>query len=257
MQASKGTIAAIVLCVFMLSGRSAWAELHATEEFESGATRPVTIAFLPAHVELVKQRMIRREAQVEEAGALESHLSLAIASEFMARGYDVRILSADAINTDSRLQELVVDADRRYGEMLTNVSARFKKKVAERRYNAGDSMKLLAAHLGVDAIGFVRMQLVAAGKGVQVMNMGMGGTQTMLSVSVIDGTTSDIEAYITLPILRRGKMFGGYEDVMKDPDVEMARFASATLDDLPDADPGARVQQSEADVLSDLESLLE
>lgn len=254
MQATKLTA---TILFGMLLGQTAWGEVHATKEFEDGSTRPVSIALLPAHVELVKQRMIRQEAQVEEAGQLESHLSAAVAMELSSRGYEVQILSADRINTDPTLQELVVDADRRYAELLGNVATRFKKKVASRQYNAGESMQLLASYLGVDAVGFVRMQLVAAGKAVKVMNMGMGSTQTMMSVSLIDGATADVEAYITLPILRRGKMFGGYEDVMRDPDVEMARFASATLDDLPEADPSLRVASSDEDVLADLESLLQ
>jgi hypothetical protein len=118
-------------------------------------------------------------------------------------------------------------------------------------------MRLLASYLGVDAVAFVRMELIAAAKGVQVLNMGMGGTQTMMSVSLIDGVSSDIEAYITLPVLRRGKMFGGYDDVMNNPDEEMAKFAASTLDDLPFADPSLRAVTSDEDVLSDLESLLQ
>jgi hypothetical protein len=242
--------------VLILAARASLAEVHATKEFEQGATRPVTIALLPAHVELTKQRMIRREAEVEEAGDLERYLSAAVAAELSARGYRVRMLTAQDINTDAGLQELVVDADRRYGELLTNISTKLSKQVASRRYNAGDEMRLLASKLQVDAIGFVRMQLIAAAKGVQVLNMGMGGTQTMMSVSLIDGRTADIEAYITLPILRRGKMFGGYEDVMKNPDEEMARFAKATLGNLPNADSSVRVEGTDEDVLADLESLL-
>jgi len=259
MKPSKQSIAVTVALsvLLMLSAQVSMGETHATEEFESGATRPVSIALLPAHVELMKQKMIRREAQVEEAGELESYLTNAVAAELEIRGYQLHLLSADDINSDPELQELVVDADRRFGELLTNVSRKLKKQVAKRRYNAGDEMKLLAGRLGVDAIGFIRMQLIASGKGVQILNMGMGGTSTMLSVSLIDGRTSDIEAYITLPILRRGKMFGGYEDVMNNPDEEMARFAGATLDDLPAADPSARVVQSDEDVLGDLEALLD
>jgi hypothetical protein len=99
--------------------------------------------------------------------------------------------------------------------------------------------------------------VVASGKAVQALNFGMGGTQTMMTVSFIDGASADIEAYVTLPLMRRGKLAGGYDDMMKDPDVEMARYASATLDDLPNADASARVAPSEDDVLSDLESLLD
>ena len=243
--------------LLLLTADFAAAEVHATEEFESGATRPVTVALLPSHVELMKQRMIRREAEVDESGELESHLTGAVASELLLKGYDVRVISAEQIAADPELQGLVVEADRRFDELLGNVSTRLRKQIETRRYHAGDTITLLANKLGVDAIGFTRMQLVANAKAVQALNFGMGGTQTMMSVSLVDKNTTDIEAYVTLPIMKRGKMFGGYDDVMKDPDVEMARFASATLGDLVAADPSLRKEQASDDVISDLESLLE
>lgn len=250
-------LATVLLAAYWLAGSAVRAEVHATEEFENGATRPVSLALLPAHVVLLKQKMIRTSNEVEEAGELEGYLTAAVATELTARGYEVRVLDADSIAADARLQELVVDADRRYSETLTNIMSRIsKKRVTRREYNAGDSMKLLASHLGVDGVAFVRMDVVAAGKAVQALNFGLGGTQTMMNVSFIDGASADIEAYVTLPLMRRGKLAGGYEDMMKDPDVEMARYASATLDDLPSADPSARIAPSDEDVLSDLESLL-
>jgi hypothetical protein len=101
------------------------------------------------------------------------------------------------------------------------------------------------------------MDLVANAKGVQALNMGMGGAQTMMSVSLVDGTTTDVEAYVTLPIMRRGKMFGGYDDVMNNPDEEMANYASATLDELIEADPSLRQDSSDDSVLAELDALLE
>lgn len=253
----RRVVVTMLMTFVAVGGTSARAEVHATPEFESGETRPVSIALLPAHVLLMKQKMIRRSNEVEEAGELEGHLTAAVASELTARGYEVRVLDTASISADARLQELVVDADRRYSETLTNIMSRIsKKRVTRREYNAGDSMKLLAAHLGVDAIAFVRMDVIASGKAVQALNFGMGGTQTMMSISVIDGASADIEAYITLPVLRRGKLAGGYDDMMKDPDVEMARYARVTLDDLPNAEPGLRLEQTDDDVLTDLESLL-
>lgn len=251
---SIGLLAAAGLALY---GAVASAEMHATEEFEAGATRPVTIALLPAQVELVKQRMIRREAQPEEAGQLEGYLTDAVSAELAGKSYNVVVITAEQINADPELQSLVVEANRRFDELLGNISRKLRKQVETRKYHAGDTITLLANRLDVDAIGFVRMQLVAAGKGVQVLNMGMGGAQTMMSVSLVDRNTTDIEAYVTLPIMRRGKVFGGYDDVMNNPDEEMAKFASATINDLLAADPSLRVAESEDDVLGDLDSLLE
>jgi hypothetical protein len=247
---------ALVAALFFFAGYAA-AEMHATQEFESGSTRPITVAVLPSQVDLVKQRMIRREAQVEESGQLEGYLTDAVANELGAKGYRVDIVTVEEIGADPQLQALVVEANRRFDELLANVSSRLRKQIETRRYHAGDSITALADKLGVDAIAFVRMQLIAAGKGVQVMNMGMGGAQTMMSVSLVDRHTTDIEAYVTLPIMRRGKVFGGYDDIMNNPDEEMAVYAAATLEDLLRADPAARTQVSDEDVLADLEALLE
>ncbi|MGD2166841.1 MAG: hypothetical protein PVF63_01970 [Gammaproteobacteria bacterium] len=236
---------------------SAQAEMHATDEFESGETRPVTVAVLPAQVNLVRQRMIRREAQVEESGELEAHLANAVASELGRKQYEVELITADRINSDPELQTLVVEANRRFDEVLGNMARRLRKQIESRNFHTGDTLTLLASRLGVDAIAFVRMDLIANAKAVQALNFGMGGAQTMMSVSLVDGTTTDVEAYVTLPIMRRGKMFGGYDDVMSNPDEEMANYASATLGDLLDADPSLRVETADDDVLADLDALLE
>lgn len=242
-----------------LAGRAAVAELHATFEFEDGSTRPVSLAVLPSQVELVKQRLIRQEAQVEESGELESYLTAATASEFEARGYAVSVLNANEIASDPTLQELVVDANRRFAEMRTNLEARFSKtkQVQRRRYNAGDEVKLLAARLGVDAIAFTRMQIIAPAAGVRAMNFGIGGETALMSVSIVDGTSGDLEAYITLPGMKRGSIFGGHDEIMANPAEQMGNYAAGTLRDLPQADPSLRVTQSDEDVLADLEALLE
>jgi len=248
---------ALLAALGLMATQPVRAEMHATEEFQTGATRPITVALLPAHVALVKQRILRQEAEVDESGQLESHLTAAVEAELLAKGYRVRTLTTDEINADPELQSLVVEADRRFDELLGNVSRRLRKQIETRRYHAGDTLTLLASRLGVDAVAFVRMQLIAAAKGVQALNFGMAGSQTMMSVSLVDRNTTDVEAYVTLPILRRGKVFGGYDEVMQNPDEEMAKFAEATLGDLLAADPSARVESSDEDVLSELEDLLQ
>jgi hypothetical protein len=240
-------------------GQPAAAKVIATEEFESGATRPVSVAVLPSQVSLVKQKMMRQEAQVEESGELEAHLTAAVAAEFSARGYDVTILDTAAIAADPGLQELVVDANRRFGELQANVGAKLakSKNVRNREFNAGDETKLVAARLGVDALAFARMQIIAPAAGVRALNFGVGGESAMLTVTIVDGASADVEAYITLPAMSRGKMFGGHDDIVEHPAEEMANYAAGTLDDLPAADPSLRAETVEEDVLSDLESLLE
>lgn len=256
MDSIRKTSSVLSLLSFVILG-TAQAEMHATEEFEAGETRPVTVAVLPAQVNLIKQRMIRREAQVEEAGELEAHLSNAVAGELGAKRYEVELITAERINADPELQALVVEANRRFDEVLGNITRRLRKQIENRSFHTGDTLTLLASRLGVDAVAFVRMDLIANARGVQALNFGMGGAQTMMSVSLVDGTTTDVEAYVTLPLMRRGRMFGGYDDVMENPDEEMAKFATATLDDLLDADPSLRAESSDDNVLADLDALLE
>ncbi|MDX1562288.1 MAG: hypothetical protein R3305_05150 [Gammaproteobacteria bacterium] len=243
----------------LLAAGSAVAKVIATDEFEDGSTRPVSLVVLPSQVELVKQRMMRQEAQVEESGELEEHLTAAVANEFRNLGYEVRVVEASDIAADPALQELVVDANRRFDELMTNVGAKLSKSknVRNREYAAGDASKLLASRLGVDALAFARMQIIAPAAGVRALNFGMGGEQAMLTVTIVDGTSADVEAYITLPALRRGKMFGGHDDIIENPAEQMGNYAAATLDDVPAADPSLRVETSDEDVLSDLESLLQ
>ena len=108
--------------------------MHATEEFESGETRPVTVAVLPAQVNLIRQRMLRREAQVEEAGELEAHLSRAVAGELGVKAYEVELITAERINADPELQALVVEANRRFDEVLGNITRRLRKQIENRNF---------------------------------------------------------------------------------------------------------------------------
>jgi len=249
-----GTAAALLLtCQLTL------AKVIATEEFEAGSTRPITVVVLPSQVELVKQKLMRQEAQVEESGDLEAHLTAAVAEQFRAHGYQVTVVDADAITEDPAVQELVIDSNRRFDELMTNVGARFSKSknVRNREFNAGDEAKLLASHLDVDALAFARMQIAAPAAGVRALNFGVGGESSMLTVTIVDGTSADVEAYITLPVRRRGSMFGGHDDIIENPEREMRNYATATLEEIPDAEPSLRVETSSEDVISDLESLLE
>jgi hypothetical protein len=231
----------------------------ATDEYENGETRPVKVAVLPSQVTLAKQRIIRQEAQVGESADLEVHLTAAVASEFRARGYEVSQVDTDAISANPMLQEQVLDVNRRFDELLTNIGSRLSKSknLRAREYNAGNEARLLAATLGVDALVFARMDIVAPSGAVRALNMGIGGETSMLSVTIVDGTSGDIEAFITLPALSRGKLFGGHVDIVDNPSEQMGNYAAGTLEDMPEAVPALRVATSSDDVLSAQVSLLD
>jgi hypothetical protein len=254
-----------VLAVGVVAGGAASADaaMHATEEFEQGSTRPRSIAFLPPQAMLIKQKIVQTENQIEESGELAIHLGTSVAAGFKLQGYDVRILLPNEVSADPELQELVLDASRRYSEMLPQMRTRLPRQIAKRRYEAGDEMRVLAAKLGVDAIGFAEIQIFAAAPGAAAVSIltgfGAAGSSTMISVSVIDGKTANIEAFFVPPVLRRGSM-AGYEAIMADPAGRIGELMGATLRDLPPADAAARAAsegESDEDVLSDVEDLLE
>jgi hypothetical protein len=232
----------------------ALAGMHATKEFEAGSTRPKTIAFLPPHATLVKRKVIKAEEQIEEGAELSRFLAASVKNEFAKQGYTVRMLTPDEINANAGLQELVLDVDRRYAEMLNQVRLKLPKQIAARRYQAGDEMRVLASKLGVDAIGFADLVMIASAPGALFLSG--SGTQQMLTVSVIDGGTATIEAYFVPPVLRRGA-FTGYEAVMADPAGKIGEMAQMTLKELPPAAAASRAKaDNDKDVVSDVESLL-
>jgi hypothetical protein len=236
--------------------------MHATEEFEQGTTRPRSVAFLPPHATLLKRKVVQTEEQIEESIELSRYLAASVQRAFEAQGYEVKMITPDQISADPGLQELVLDADRRYAEMLTQVRMKLPRQIGKRRYEAGDEMRTLAAKLGVDAIGFADLQMVSAAAGASavaiLVGFGSAGTSTMLSVSLIDGDTANIEAYFVPPVMRRGSI-AGYDAIMADPAGKIAEIANLTLRELPPADPSVRAttRESEDEVLEDVESLLE
>lgn len=255
-------IVSCALAAALLAGAvPAHAGMHATPEFEAGATRPRTIVFLPPQAMLIKQKVIQTEQQIEESGELASYLGASVRAAFAAQGYEVRVLEPEEVNADPELQELVLDAGRRYSEMLAQVRTRLPRQIGKRRYEAGDEMRTLAGKLGVDAIGFADIQIYAAAPGASAVailtGFGAAGSSTLLTVSVIDGTTANIEAYFVPPAMRRGSM-AGYDAIMADPAGKIAELTELTLRDLPQADASARAPaESDEDVLSDVEDLLD
>jgi hypothetical protein len=240
---------------------TAEAAMHATKEFEEGATRPRTIAFLPPQAMVVKQKVVQRENQIEESGEVANYLGASVLAAFKAQGYEVRVLTPEEVGADPELQELVLDASRRYSEVLTQLRMRLPRQIGKRRYEAGDEMRLLASKLGVDAVGFAEIQIFAAAAGASAVSIltgfGASGSSTLISVSVIDGATANIEAFFVPPVLRRGSI-AGYDAIMADPEGRIGELTEATLRDLPQVDAAARAAtESDEDVLSDVEDLLE
>jgi len=252
MKMRRMTSCTLAGCATLLVALSADAALRATPEFEDGSRRPVSIALIPVHASVVKAKVVQAESLIEESIELGGYLAVELAALLNDQGYAVKLLDAEQVNSDPQLQEYVVDANRRYDEIRAQIR---RNRVKRRIYNAGNEVKLLANYLDVDAIAFTRLQVVAAtaGRAAVALLVGIGSMGgTMASVSLIDGNSGDLEAYMVSTAVP------SYKDIEQDPASQMARIAASTLRRLPLADPAARVELSdEEDVLSELESLLD
>lgn len=222
-----------------------------TDEFRDGTNRPVSIALLPPQASVATQRLITAEAEVDESLKFGIIYMAQVAALLEEQGYLVEIIDADRVNSEPRLQEYVVDANRRYDELMQQVKMR---RIKKRLYNAGDEARALANYLNVDALGFPRLTVVGATGGKIAMSVllggGMGGSFGTLSL--IDRYSGDLEAHLT------GAGGNSARKFEEDPEGMIARITDNLVKGLPDAEPSKRIEQEsdDADVLSDIESLL-
>ncbi|HLF13249.1 MAG TPA: hypothetical protein VJA26_18775 [Gammaproteobacteria bacterium] len=236
----------------LLSAGQAPAAMRATEEFKDGSTRPVSIALLPVQATVVKAKVVETEELIEESTELGALLGRELDAVMEANGYAVELISPERVNADPQLQEYVIDANRRHDEMLGQLRL---NRVKRRIYNAGDEIRLLADYLGVDAIAFSRLQVVAAtgGRTAVALLVGIGSIGgTSSTLSLVDGDTADLEALFT-------STYAGasYKAIEENPEGQMAQVAKSTLNRLPPADASVRAEEGDdEDVLSDVESLL-
>lgn len=235
----------------LLASTQAVGGLNATPEFESGETRPVSIAVLAAEASIVRAKVVDTEALVDESTRLGATFAAALEKAMEAKGYSVEVIGAEQINADPVLQEHVVDANRRFDELQGQVRPR---RIKRRIYNAGDEVRLLANHLGVDAVAFsgVDVTITPAGKAIVSALIGGNTAGAYATLALVDGVSGDLEAMAnSIHIVTPGDK--------TDEEIEeyVTTLAQRAADDLPDADPSKRARDaSDEDVLSDIESLL-
>ena len=245
---------AVVTLAALACSTQASAERGFTDEFVSGATRPQSIALLPVQASITRAQVVETVGLIDESVVFGEKFNADVAALLTAKGYEVQIVDADRINADRMLQEYVVDAKRAYDEMI----ARYRpKKLTDRIYNAGDSARLLAAHLGVDAVAFSRLSITITPAGKAIVAGLFGGTTSGASsmIGIVDGDTADLEVVQSgVAIVMPGE---------KTPDeiaAYVANLAAGSTRRLPGADPSQRpeveVAESDEDVLDEVESLL-
>jgi hypothetical protein len=244
--------AVVTLAVALASSAPAFAERGFTNEFVSGATRPHSIALLPVEATITRAQVVETRGLIDESVVFGAQFNEDVAKILTDKGYEVQVVDADRINADPMLQEYVVDAKRAYDEMI----ARYRpKKLPERIYNAGDSARLLATHLGVDAVAFSKLSITITPAGKAIVSALIGGSTAGANsmIGIVDGQTADLEAVqIALAIVTPGE---------KSPD-EMAAYvatlAAGNTKHLPGADPSERIEVAVSDdaVLDEVESLI-
>jgi len=242
----------LVMLAALACSTAAFAERGFTNEFLSGATRPKSIALLPAEATITRQQVVETTGLIDESVLFGAQFNADVAKVLADKGYEVQVVDSDRFNADRALQEYVVDAKRAYDEMI----ARYRpKKLPDRIYNAGDSAKLLASHLGVDAIAFSKLSVTITPAGKAIVSALIGGTTSGANsmIGIVDGDTGDLEVVqIALAIVTPGE---------KTPDEIAAYVAGLAVGNtkrLPGADPSSRIEVavSDEDTLEEAESLI-
>jgi hypothetical protein len=244
--------AALALTAVFACGTEAFAERGFTDEFVSGATRPQSIALLPAEATITRAQVVETTGLIDESVVFGAQFNADVAKILAEKGYQVQVVDADRINSDPMLQEYVVDAKRAYDEMISRYRP---KKLPQRIYNAGDATRLLAAHLGVDAVAFSKLNITITAAGKAIVSALIGGQTSGASsmIGIVDGDTADLEVVqFGIAIVTPG------EKTHDEIAAYVANLAAGNTKRLPGADPSERVEveASDEEVLDEVESLI-
>jgi hypothetical protein len=231
----------------------AFAERGFTDEFVAGTTRPKSIALLPVEASISRARVVDTEGLIDESVVFGEQFNADVERILASKGYEVQVVDADRINSDRALQEYVVDAKRAHDEMISQYRP---KRLPKRIYNAGDSTRLLAAHLGVDAVAFSKLNIVITPAGKAIVSALIGGQTASANsmIGIVDGDTADLEVVqIGIAFITPG------EKTDEEISAYVAALAQSNTKRLPGADPSERIEVAagDEDVLDEVESLLQ
>lgn len=242
----------VVACVATVAWSTHALAEKSTPEFASGATRPRSIALLPVEAVVSRARVVETEALVDDGLVYGEAFNAQVEAALKEKGYKVVVVDPDRINSDAQLQEYVVDANRGFDDMM----AKYKpKKLETRALNAGDSVRLLADRLGVDAIAFstLNMTITAAGKALVAGFLGGSTSGTSSNLAIVNGDTGDLEAFFFgVAIVTPG------EKTDQEMENYVATVAERTTNKMPPADPSSRIDvaTSDEETIDEVDSLL-
>ena len=243
----------VVAAVVLAFSAPAFAQHGFTPEFASGATRPRSVALLPVEASIVRAKVAETQGLIDESVAYGEVFNAQVKALLTAKGYEIQIVDADRINHDAQLQEYVVEANRAFDDMMKQYRP---KKLEKRIYNAGDSVRLLASRLGVDAIAFGKVSITITPAGKAIVSALIGGSTAgaTSNFAIVNGATGDLEA-VQLGIVPVTP--GDKTD--QELQVYVATLAERATKRVPGADPSARIEIATAtddDVLDEVESLI-
>ena len=254
-------LAAILLAIVLPADAGRWM----TPEFSRNEERPVIIALLPPRAEVVQDKLTSMDQMVHEGAKVEDAAAVVVTNTLTGKGYQVRPISNDEINSDSELKDLVHRFNERYEDERQQIM-QGRKGVRSRRFTCGEEAEILAKRLGVDGIAVVRIVSSAASGGQQVLAF-IGGSsgRTDMDVAILAADTGDVEAFFDAFITGTSD-----NDIVERPEKEMAKVSKKTLKKFPKTGEVVKVKrswpqhtrkepeatQSEDEMLADLEALL-
>lgn len=223
-----------------------------TDEFEAGTTRPKSIALLPVKASVTRTRVIETEGLVDESVVYGERFNEQVKSLLEAKGYVVQVIDADRINSDPKLQEYVVESTRGFDDMMQKYKP---KKLSKRIYKVGDSARLLADYLHVDALGFstLNVNITPMGKALLTGLFGGSASGASSNLEIVNGSTGELEA-----VFFGVALVGPGDKTDEDLDGYVTTLAEHAAKKVPEADPAARTEVAvdDSDVLDEAEAVL-
>jgi len=243
---SRGVLAAVAAGALVLAGAAtaAHAKGYMTPGFQAKTSRPMTLALLPPHAEVIKEKVVMTDDMPKEAAALEREAALALKAGLEAKGYSVRLITPEEVQQNAAARDLIKKVQERYDEEWGKILYK-PKQVRDKRYQGGDQVLRLCALLKVQGLAVARVQAVGVSKGKATLRYFSSSSQphsyARVDVGILEGKQGYVEAY-----------FNGYENtslgqILKKPALVMGQASGHALRKYPEAAEARMVEEAASD----------
>jgi len=236
----------ILTVVTLAAAGSVLARSYMTPGFRAKTTRPVTVAILPPHAELIKSKVVMTDQMLGEAAALEREAALALKTELETRGYRVRLVTPEEMTRNARLRQLVVRVNDRWAEEWSKIVRR-PRTVRQSRFNGGEDSVRLCSLLKVNGLALTRIIGFGNTKGKAFLsgmaNMGTPAVRSYarLDLGIVNGRQGQVEAFFI------GIESSSLGQLTKKPAKIMGEVARKTVTRYPGADEVEIVDDEESE----------